>query len=203
MPAAGSWNVQVIDFRGLIPIDASVNKIAVELVITSISPNSALNQLGGDILTLNGSGFDDDISHTTISFSDKTSCVIIDANDKKIKCIPSGFDTTLLDTSQPYIVNVAVNEVTNTEMTVMLLTNKQSGQTVTPNSVSPVLATILTVTLEPTYPVTLESPSDFQAYLVSRDDPKFTRPLYVMKVDDATKTLKIKFPGADSGNYNI
>jgi len=54
-----------------------------------------------------------------------------------------------------------VNEVTNTEMTVMLLTNKQSGQTVTPNSVSPVLATILTVTLEPTYPVTLESPSDF------------------------------------------
>ena len=85
----------------------------------------------------------------------------------------------------------------------MLLNNKQSGQTVTPNSVSPVLATILTVKLELTYPVTLESPSDFQAYLISKDDPNITKPLFVMKVDDATKTLKIKFPGADSGNYNI
>jgi len=40
MPAAGSWDVQVIDYRGLIPLDASLAKIDVELVITSISPNT-------------------------------------------------------------------------------------------------------------------------------------------------------------------
>ena len=72
-----------------------------------------------------------------------------------------------------------------------------------PNSVSPVLASVLTVTLESTYPETLNSRDDFTAVLVSRDDPEFTRPLYVMSVDDSTKSLRIKFPGADSGNYNI
>jgi len=45
--------------------------------------------------------------------------------------------------------------------------------------------------------------SDFTATLISRDDPDFFRPLYVMDVDDATKTVVIKFPGAESGNYNI
>ena len=100
-------------------------------------------------------------------------------------------------------MSVTVNEVSNADQTVMLLSTKQSGQTVSPNSISPVLSTILTVTLESTYPETLVSTSDFSAVLVSSDDPTITRPLFVMSVDDATKTLTIKFPGAESGNYNI
>lgn len=59
------------------------------------------------------------------------------------------------------------------------------------------------MTLESTYPETLNSRDDFTAILVSRDDPEFTRPLFVMSVDDSNKSLQIKFPGADSGNYNI
>ena len=70
-----------------------------------------------------------------------------------------------------------------------------------PNSVSPVLATVLTVTLESTYPETLVSADDFSAILVSKDDPSITRKLFVMSVDDSTKSLQIKFPGADSGFY--
>lgn len=85
----------------------------------------------------------------------------------------------------------------------MILDTKQSGQTVSPNSVNPVISSVLTVTLESTYPETLNSRDDFTATLISRDDPEFTRPLYVMSVDDSTKSLQIKFPGADSGNYNI
>lgn len=72
-----------------------------------------------------------------------------------------------------------------------------------PNSVSPVLASVLTVSLEATYPETLVAASDFEASLISRDDPSIVRPLYVMSVDDSTKSLRIKFPGAESGNYNI
>lgn len=73
----------------------------------------------------------------------------------------------------------------------------------TPNSVSPVLATVLTVNLEDTYPGQMDSRDDFTAELISRDDPEFVRPLYVMSVDADTKSLRIKFPGAESGNYNI
>ena len=40
------------DPSGLIPVDASVAKINVSLSVTSISPSTDLNQLGGDILTL-------------------------------------------------------------------------------------------------------------------------------------------------------
>lgn len=73
----------------------------------------------------------------------------------------------------------------------------------TPNSLNPVISQVLTVYLESTYPVTLTSPDEFTATLVSPDDPEFSRPLYVMSVNDADKSLQIKFPGADSGNYNI
>lgn len=85
----------------------------------------------------------------------------------------------------------------------MILATKQSGQTVSPNSVNPVISQVLTVTLESTYPETLTSTDEFSATLISADDPDFTRTLYVMSVNDADKSLTIKFPGADSGNYNI
>ena len=62
---------------------------------------------------------------------------------------------------------------------------------------------MLTVTLEATYPETLVSAEDFSATLISQEDPTITRELYVMSVDDATKSLQIKFPGADSGMYNL
>lgn len=39
--------------------------------------------------------------------------------------------------------------------------------------------------------------------LISADDSTLTRPLYVMSVDDASKTVKVKFPGADSGSYFV
>ena len=100
-------------------------------------------------------------------------------------------------------MTVTVNGVVNQDLTVQILDTKQSGQTVTPNSVSPVLATVLTVNLEDTYPGQMNSKEDFTAELISRDDPDFVRPLYVMSVDADTKSLTIKFPGAESGNYNI
>ena len=39
--------------------------------------------------------------------------------------------------------------------------------------------------------------------MTSVADPTFNRTLYVMGVNDADKSLTIKFPGADSGEYNI
>ena len=71
-----------------------------------------------------------------------------------------------------------------------------------PTSVSPVLATTLSVALESDYPHTL-AVDDFKAQLVSTTDPSITRPLYIMDVDDSTKSLTIKFPGADSRIYHV
>ena len=58
-----------------------------------------------------------------------------------------------------------------------------------PDSVNPVIATVLTVNLESTYPMTLNSAGEFNATLLSADDPEFERTLYVMSVNDADKSL--------------
>jgi len=51
--------------------------------------------------------------------------------------------------------------------------------------------------------MTLTSADEFSAILTSKQDPDFERTLYVMSVNDADKSLQIKFPGAESGMYNI
>lgn len=72
----------------------------------------------------------------------------------------------------------------------------------TPNSASPVLKTEITAQLDQGYPFTLLN-TDFNATLQGLNDTTYEKPLYVMSVDDAQKTLKIKFNGAPSGNYRI
>jgi len=73
---------------------------------------------------------------------------------------------------------------------------------VSPVSVSPVLSSELIVTLQSTYPYAL-AVADFNAKLVLKSNPAVTRPLYVMSVDNTAKTVKIKFPGAESGTYYV
>ena len=83
-----------------------------------------------------------------------------------------------------------------------VLGSKQSGVSISPSSVSPVLAQNITVTLESTYPHALVA-SDFKAKLVHATDSSITRPLYISGVDDGTKSVIIKYPGADSGDYLV
>jgi len=70
--AAGSWNVRVSDANGLTPLATSIAPIDVGLTVDGIEPFTSLNQLGGDILTLTGAGFDMMTSTTTVLFSDGT-----------------------------------------------------------------------------------------------------------------------------------
>lgn len=116
-PAAGSWDVQVIDANGLAPIADGVAKIDVALTVSSISPSSDLNQLGGDVITITGAGFDEDTTATTVTFSeDSTACDVESATPTELKCKISGFDKTRIDNgeSADYTVAVTVNSVENT-----------------------------------------------------------------------------------------
>ena len=64
------------------------------------------------------------------------------------------------------------------------------------------LKTTLTITLASNYPTVLKV-ADLKATLLSDTNATFTKDLYIMSVDDATKTVKVKFGGAVSGNYHI
>lgn len=167
--AAGEWDVKLVDVNGLTPVESAVEKLSVGLTVTEISPSTGLNQLGGDILTIMGTGFDQILDNTTVTFSDGTACDLITTRDTAITCMVAGFDPDALDSVNPYAVTVTVNSVVDENMTVAILDSKQSGQTVSPTTVSPVLASVLTVTLEETYPDAL-AVEDFTATLVSQAD---------------------------------
>ena len=128
LPAAGEWCVDLIDYRGLIPIDDDVEPIAVGLVIDGISPNTDLNQLGGDLLTFTGTGFDSlDKRASSVVFPDATVCDVVGATPTSLTCIVAGFDADALNTADAYEAKITVNGVENSDESVMLLSTKQSG----------------------------------------------------------------------------
>ena len=64
---------------GLVPVDNGIANITVPCTVTSITPNTGLNVLGGKNLTIAGSGFPHSIgtNQILITFSDgqQTTCV--------------------------------------------------------------------------------------------------------------------------------
>jgi len=80
IPVAGTQTVQILTSKGIIPTDPSVFVPTPEpLVINSVTPNSRVNYLGGDILVFAGSGFGNDPSALNVTFEDGTVCDVITA----------------------------------------------------------------------------------------------------------------------------
>lgn len=79
-PTCGEWIPQIYSAHGLIPVASTVQKIKVECTVTSITPNTDLNVLGGDNLTISGTNFPKFIADNTVeigfSNSDSTKCVL-------------------------------------------------------------------------------------------------------------------------------
>ena len=78
----------------------------------------------------------------------------------------------------------------------------KSGLTITPSSASPVLKTLLTVTLESTFPETLHK-NDFSVNFTSTTNSSIVKRLNVVSVDDSAKTLQVMFGGAESDIFSI
>lgn len=78
----------------------------------------------------------------------------------------------------------------------------KSGITLNPQSVSPVLKSNVSITLEPDFPYTLDK-SDFSVNATSVTNSSYVRYLNVIDVDEDTKTLITKFGGAYSGDFQI
>lgn len=79
-PTCGEWIPELYSAYGLIPTDPSVPKIKVDCTVTSIIPDTEINVLGGDLLTISGTNFPKFVADNTvdISFSNSefTKCVL-------------------------------------------------------------------------------------------------------------------------------
>ena len=68
-PRAGSHKAEIRDSKGLLPYADGVADISIALVVSSATP-SAVNALGGDILTIIGTGFPIDRNFVSVTFDD-------------------------------------------------------------------------------------------------------------------------------------
>lgn len=78
-PVCGTWYPQIFSKLGLIPVKSDVEKITVNCNLNSISPNTDLNVLGHDNLTLSGTNFPryltDNVIDIEFSNPEKSKCV--------------------------------------------------------------------------------------------------------------------------------
>jgi len=116
-PAAGTWFVSLIGTNGLIPVDQNVSGITIDLNVDSISPNTDLNQNGGDILSISGDGFPLSASDISITFSDGSTCIIVETTDTLVTCMVDGF-VDVVTSVTAYDVTIDVNGVVDTSISV-------------------------------------------------------------------------------------
>ena len=140
---SGNWIVTVTSPNGLIPNEITT-QLSIPVSVSSISPNSLINYLGGDLLTITGSNFGLDASVISITFDDATECVVQSVSITTITCYTNRFTSNPSSTQQ---VTVVINSASDNSLSVTMVSSVASGITMSPTSVSPILKTDLTVTL--------------------------------------------------------
>lgn len=195
---AGEWTAVVQTTQGLLPNEIET-PISVGLSVSDASPSTDVNFLGGDVMTITGDNFGYDTSVVSVTYTDGTECLVTSVDMTTITCTNDRFTT---DVEETQTITVSVNSVEDSTVTVALKTTMESTLAMVPSSVSPVLKTEIYIYLDSSYPNTLDK-DDFTATLYSFDDETIEKVLYVMSVDEDEMSVKVKFPGAVSGEYYI
>jgi hypothetical protein len=171
-PAAGSHHAHVSGKCGNFVQSADLDAIEVDLVVDSFTgPSSGLKKLGGDLLTITGSGFPTETA-PVVTFDDGTKCAVQSTMATEIKCITGRFDeNNSLYTDGDYTLTVAVNGKTAT-ISVSLSESTAYAQSISPVSLSPVLSGELVIQLSSAYPDSANMKvSDFAAELNLLSEP--------------------------------
>jgi hypothetical protein len=216
-PAAGTHHGKVRGKCGHFDY-TSAPTVDVALVVSGVSPWAALSRLGGDRLTITGSGFPTETT-PVVSFDDGTACKVQSSTPTQIKCITGRFDGGNGD----YVLTVSVNDKSET-FSVTVAEHTTYAESISPVSLSPVLSTELTIQLSSAYPNDPAlKPSDFAAELNLVSEPTQGHwifdyalgdfewipdettawPLYVKEVDSDLRTVTLTFRGSPSGDYRV
>lgn len=168
---------------------------------------------GGEILTIDGTGFPCDLNtddEVSVEFSDGTKCVITSSTCSQLTCKVEEFVTEIvrrqLQTSVPMTLNVIINgQISASNVTLMAARLKL--ESVDPPSVSPIIPQLLTLQLSDSYDSTNMELDTFYVGLVglkpdqARPNGDMVRWLNVVDFDKVAKTITVKYGGAYSGNY--
>ena len=218
-PYAGDINVELYDASGLIP-GSGLTAITVAATVTGVSPSTDINQNGGDEITITGTGFPNNETYVTVTFTDGTGCTVSSSTPTQIVCTTDGFDKATLNTAtnmqfsikviapvygtrrlrrnlRTLIDTVIFPETAGTDLAIS--DTNPSVSAISPNSLSPVLAQDIVFTLTD-YTSTMVA-TDFLVVMYKSDDLTVIRQLNVVSIDDSLKTMTVRFPGAATGTY--
>ena len=206
-PPAGAWDASVV-LLGMVPVKAGVAKIDVAVTVSSVTPATNLNQMGGDNLVIAGTGFDaSTMASNTVVLEDGTKCPVTAVTAIEIKCTTEKIvKTTPADLAKDIKVKVTTNAKFDESQIVKVNTVKKSAESLLPVSVSPVLHTPVIITLSSGFTSTLViADTTVTLHGTDKAGKATTRKMYITKVDNtaAKKTIQIKFPGAVSGDYTL
>jgi hypothetical protein len=98
-PTCGIHKPVITSIYGIIPNDAALEGKQIDCTVSGIIPNTDLNLLGADNITLSGTKFPMELDSNTveISFSDSqaTKCVAQSSSSTELVCLTSAFDKAL------------------------------------------------------------------------------------------------------------
>lgn len=224
----GEWAPEVRDAYGLAPIASGFSTYLVDIVVSSVTPDTELNQAGGQELIITGSGFPASMTtehSVVISFSDgidTSYCSITSMTPTEIHCVTQPFETSsnrrrrlsrrnLLDTTD---LTIVIGGDSSLPTGLSLAETNFEVESITPNSASPILVETLVIQFSESYD---NAGMDDDIFTVSLYpvDPENTqgnvhievtdhnRPLNVIGQSAADKTITVKYGGAYSGEYNL
>jgi hypothetical protein len=145
------WIVEVNSQNGLIA--NSIDEfVTVSSYVTSVSPNTEINYLGGQVLTIVGNNFGYNSSAVSVVFTDGTNCTIQSVDMTSINCETNRW-TDGADSDQT--LTVLVFGVEDSSLTITLIGSVEESLSITPSSASPVLKIELVIALASDYSKTL------------------------------------------------
>lgn len=187
----GNFKPALASKFGLIPIANTVTDIKIDCTMTAASPNTELNVLGGDIITFTGTNFPHQVANNDIKIAfantAATKCTPTASNSVSLSCETQAFDKAT-DLSKTFTLTMEINGVAVTvSQNFQMKTINKIIQSMSPNSVSPVLRTQIVLKLASDFPHTLSSISDFTVQAKSKSFPADVKNVAIVAVDDATK----------------
>lgn len=164
--------------------------------------------LGGDNLTFTGTNFprgldNNDVIVVEVGNTLKTKCKAVSSASTTMVCLTEPFDKAA-DLSKTYTATATINTVPVTvPVSFGMKSINKKGLTMSPSSVSPVIKTLITFSLETDFPHALK-PEDISLNISAKTDASGAlKAIAIVSVDDTKKTFTCKFGGAMSGDYNV
>lgn len=194
-------------------------KIKVDCTVTAITPDTDLNVLGGDNLTISGTNFPKFIADNTVdigfSNSDSTKCVLQTSKSTEMVCLTKPFDK-VANLDQSFTMNIVINQQTiNQNLSIKMKPINKDATQIIPTSASPVLKSKVKFKIETAFPYPIDNASEWTVNITlltlspqvspyyKHNQNTNIRRLNVIGANATERTIETMFGGAYSGTYSV